>query len=417
MRFRHDLAWAMVGQGVSALCQWGRLIAVARLAGAESLGEFALAVAIAMPITQFGGLQMRQILVTDALGRFAFESYRLVRLWGIGVACLVIVGIALWSGYRDQATIILSVGLLKALESMNDLYYGLEQRHRRLDLVAQSLILRGVFTLVVLVLVFYLTRNLALGVLAMAGVSALVWWFFDRRVSRPWRHQGAPGAKPEWRQLIQLTSLGLPLGVTLLLVSLNVSVPRYVIEHSSGSEALGLFAAVAYFVTAGRVVVNALCAPALPRLADAFASGAVVAFRRLLLKVVGVSACLGLAGVAVAVVAGKPFLTLVYGEQFAQRPDVFSWVMVTGMVSYAAIPFGQGLTAMRIFHGQVFLFAAVLAINLLACLLLVPSFGTLGAVWGWLSAAVFQLLLTAGLTWYGLRAEGRIAIPDKPVTS
>jgi O-antigen/teichoic acid export membrane protein len=410
MRFRHDLAWAMVGQGVSALCQWGRLIAVARLAGAESLGEFALAVAIAMPITQFGGLQMRQILVTDARGRYAFESYRLVRLWGIGVACLVIVGIALWSGYRDQATIILSVGLLKALESMNDLYYGLEQRHRRLDLVAQSLILRGVFTLVVLVLVFYLTRNLALSVLAMAGVSVLVWWFVDRRVARPWRHQGAPRAKSEWRQHLELTTLGLPLGITLLLGSLNVSVPRYVIEHSSGSEALGLFAAMAYFVTAGRVVVAALCAPASPRLADAFASGAVVAFRRLLLKVVGVSACLGLAGVAVAVVAGKPFLTLVYGEQFAQRLDIFVWIMVTGMVSYAAIPFGYGLTAMRIFHMQALLFAAVLAINLLACLLLVPSYGPLGAVWGWLSAAVFQLLLTASLTWYGLRAEARIAI-------
>jgi O-antigen/teichoic acid export membrane protein len=409
MRFRHDLAWIMAGQGVSALCQWARLIVIARLAGAGTLGQFALALAIAAPLILLGGLQMREVLVTDAVGRYTFESYRLVRLWGLCIAGLVIVGIVLWGGYRDQASVILSVGLLKAVESVSDLYYGVEQRHRRLDLVAQSLILRGVSTLAALLLVFSVTWNLTLSVLAMAGVTALVWCFFDRRVSRPWR-QGARPAKAEWRQLIQLTGLGLPLGLTLLLSSLNVNVPRYLIEHSSGSEALGLFAAMAYFVTAGRVVVAALCQPASPRLADAFAKGNAHAFRALLLKVVGVSAVLGLAGVAVAGLAGQPFLMLVYGARFAQRADIFIWVMVTGMVTYAAMPFGVGLTAMRIFRAQPFVFAAALAVNALACLLLVPGYGVLGAVWGWLIGAVLQLLLMASLNWYGLRAARRIVI-------
>jgi O-antigen/teichoic acid export membrane protein len=410
MRFRHDLAWIMAGQGVAALCQWGRVIVVARLAGAETVGQFALAMAIASPIMMLGGLQMRQVLVTDAIGRYSFESYRMVRLWGLGLAYLVIVGIACFPGHRDQAAIILSVGLLKVIESVRELNYGLHQRHRRLDLVAQSLILRAVTSLAVLVLVFYLTRDLALGVLAMAGVTALVWCFFDRVVSRQWRQEETGGAKPDPKQLIELAALGLPLGVTLLLGSLNVNVPRYVVAHLSGSEALGVFAVMAYFVTAGKVVITALCQPTSPRLADAFAKGNVEAFRRLLLKVVGLSALLGLAGVVVAGLAGKPLLTLVYGALFAERVDIFVWVMVAGMITYAATPLGYSLTAMRIFHVQPLVFAAVLAVNALACLLLVPGYGALGAVWGWVIAATFQLLLTGSMNWYGLRAARRVAI-------
>ena len=173
----------------------------------------------------------------------------------------MIVGIALFPDYRDQATVILSVGLLKLIESVRDLNYGLHQRHRRLDLVAQSLILRGVASLTVLLLVFYTTRDLTLGVLAMAAVTGLVWYFFDRLVSRRWR-QDLSGAKPELRQLIELAGMGLPLGVTVLLNSLNVNVPRYVVEHLSGSQALGIFAVMAYFVTAGKVVIAALLATA-----------------------------------------------------------------------------------------------------------------------------------------------------------
>jgi O-antigen/teichoic acid export membrane protein len=50
----------------------------------------------------------------------------------------------------------------------------------------------------------------------------------------------------------------LPLGLVLMLISLNTNLPRYVIEHRLGTRELGAFAAVASFMAAGTTIVNAL---------------------------------------------------------------------------------------------------------------------------------------------------------------
>jgi len=414
MRLRHNVAWMMAGQGVYALCQWGKLIALARLGGPEVVGTFALALAIAAPIMLFGGLQMRQVLVADALGRFAFETYRTVRIYSIGLAWLVVVAVVVFLGYRGTvAAVILGVGVARAFESVSDLYYGLEQRHQRLDLVAQSMMLRGALTLAVLILVFAWTRDLALGALAMALTSGAVWLFFDRWAVKPWRQAAQPDPKKsDWAQLWLLAGLGLPLGVTLLLTSLNVNLPRYLIENHLGKEELGLFAAMAYFVTAGQMVVSALCQPASPRLANVFAQGNFRALRKLLLQVVAACALLGIVGVAVALLLGDQLLGILYGEAFAGRGDVFVWIMLTGLIIYIAIPFGYALTAMQKFRIQPLLFGGVLIVNGVAGYLLIQSYGIVGAVWGWLLASLCQALLAAAVCWWSVRAGEAASLPQ-----
>jgi O-antigen/teichoic acid export membrane protein len=409
MRFRQNVAWMMAAQGVYALCQWAKLVVLARLGGPEIVGVFALALALATPIMMFSGLQMRQVLVADAAGTYPFKSYRTVRTWAVTLGCIALLAITLLAGYRGHAAaVIVVIGLAKAFESMSDVFYGLEQRHERLDLVAQSIMLRGAVSLVALALAYGASHDLLFGAMAMAAASGLVWLLFDRTVSRPWRNASDAQHRDGNRRLLKLALIGLPLGVTMLLVSLNVNVPRYFIEEVLSREDLGLFAAMAYFVTAGRMVIVAMCQPASPRLANHFALGDFIRFRELLLTVTAVSALLGLCGLFVAALFGEQLLTLFYGQMFAQRVDVFVWVMITALVNYAATPLGYGLTAMQRFNVQPVLFSVVVALNALGCALLVPNYGMLGAVWGWLGASLAQLLLTSVLTWRGLKRAGAV---------
>ena len=52
---------------------------------------------------------------------------------------------------------------------------------------------------------------------------------------------------PRWhlRTLIQLIQLTLPMGLVMMLISLNTNIPRYFIEHYLGERELGIFAAIA----------------------------------------------------------------------------------------------------------------------------------------------------------------------------
>jgi len=84
---------------------------------------------------------------------------------------------------------------------------------------------------------------------------------------------------------MRLAWLSLPLGLTMLLLSLNTNIPRYFIEHYLDTSALGIFAALAAVTRASDMVVQALGQSASPRLAKLYAASDSKSFCRILFKV------------------------------------------------------------------------------------------------------------------------------------
>lgn len=412
---RRNAAWALVGQLVFAACHWGGLIILGRLAGPEELGRYALALAVVTPIMLFGGLQMRELQVADAKQRHPFEDYLAIRLAGTALAGTIVLAIALVGYSRQVGVPILLVCLSRAFESLSQTHYGLAHRHSRLDLVAQSMMLRGVLGLLALGIGYYVTRDLPIGLTGMAVASGLVWWLFDRPVTKRWRDSSVSkrAGNPSLRRRLDLAWTALPLGIALMLVTLNPNVPRYFIEAMVGLAALGLFTAMAQFVVAGRMLITAVCQAAFPRLADLYATGEVAAFRLLLIRLIGLSILPGLVGLLVAVAFGRELLGLIYGSQFAAAADLFPWIMLVGVVLYAQTPFGYGLTAMHQFRVQPLIFGAAVAVNAVACWALVPRYGLLGAIVPWLGAVACQFLLSLYVHWRCLRrpVDGKVAPP------
>src|SRR5439155_274249 len=82
-------------------------------------------------------------------------------------------------------------------------------------------------------------------------------------------------AKPtwNWRALVAIGTLGLPVLIAAALVSVTTNIPRYFIEHLLGIGQLGTFAAIAYPMAVGITVINAIGQSAMPRLARQYADG------------------------------------------------------------------------------------------------------------------------------------------------
>jgi O-antigen/teichoic acid export membrane protein len=399
-----NAAWMFLGQVGSAVGQWAILIILARLGGPALVGQFTLALAIVTPMIVFSQLQMREIQAVDATCRYTFADYWAVRVVTTVLALVAITVVAALGGYPVAvAAVIAAVGLTRAVESLSDVYYGFAQRRERLDRIAQSMLLRGIIGCAALGLVLALTGSLIAGLLAQASVAAAVWGLFDRRIASLCRDgNGAATVRCVYgaeagRRRLRLAWLGMPAGGTLLLSTLNINVPRYVLEGSLGLESLGIFAALAHFVFAGQTVIGAVCQAASPRLANLFAQGEVGRFRRLLLQLCGTGALLGLAGTLVALLLGEPLLRLLYGPAFAAEAGLLFWIMVAGLLQYASVPLGYGLSAMHRFRVQLVLQGIVLGVNTLTCFFLVPRYGIAGAVGGWILAFACQGLLSVAL--------------------
>src|SRR5207237_3931211 len=96
---------------------------------------------------------------------------------------------------------------------------------------------------------------------------------------------------------------------------LNLNVPRYFIAYAVGERELGIFAAIASLVLAGLVVTSSLTLLLTPRLATYYVAGNANAFRQLMLRLVQISLAQGIAGVAIAVIAGPAILSLFFGTE------------------------------------------------------------------------------------------------------
>jgi O-antigen/teichoic acid export membrane protein len=408
LSLRDNFSWTFLGNLVYVICQWGMLSVLARLVSPEAVGQFALGLAIATPVFLLMNMQLRQLQATDARREYLFATYVHVRLATSMLGYLVIVGIVLWSGY-DSATaaVILALGLARAVESLNDICYGLFQQHEQMNSVAHSMMARGVLALLALALVVLLTGSVFQGVLALAFVWAGILLGHDVRQSRRLlRHEPRKQPRqPRHSSIARLIRTALPLGVVMLLGTLNTTIPRYFIDHYLGTAALGIFAAIAYLMVAGTTIIGAAGQAFAPRLAASYAAAQYTEFRRLSFWLIGGGALLGVAGVLVALVGGDVLLRLLYGAEYARR-DVLVGMMLAAGFWYIASCCGFIATASRRIADQPVALGIVVAAVTLLCWWLVPLLGLRGAVLAMIGSSMTGALCYGLLIIPALRRTG-----------
>ena len=403
-----NFSWTLAGNVVYAGCQWAMLTVLAKLGTPGMVGQFVLSLAVTAPIIMFSNLQLRAVQATDARHEYQFADYLGLRLVCTLLAVAAIIAVTFLSGYRGEtAAVILAIGAAKAFESISDIYYGLLQNRERMDYIARSMMIKGPLSLIALAMGSYMTGRIFWGACAIALMWGLVLVLYDipvagivlsgknARTGKRVRDNSILGAmKPRWNMSVlgSLTWFSLPLGLVMMLISLNANIPRYFIVHYLGTEQLGIFAAMACFMVAGNTIAGALGQSASPKLARHYAEGQMRAFCGLLMKLVGIAALLGAVGILVTIVGGRQVLTIVYTPKFAERADVFVWLMGAAAVSYVASFLGYGMTAARYFRVQTPLMASVALCSGLACFWMVPEKGLFGAAWALLASALVLLL-------------------------
>lgn len=391
---RRNLAWTLAGDAIYAACQWGMLIVLAKLGRPDMVGQFALGLAITAPVMILTNLSLRPIVATEHVGGSYFRDYLSLRLISSGLALALIIGIAVTAGYRQETLlIILVVGLAKAIEAISDIFYGLLQQHERMDRIATSMMLKGVLSLAALAISVASTGQALGGLIAMAMVWVVVLLTYDvpNGIAVLSAAGVQEGIRPRWDReaLGNIARLAWPLGLTAMFVSATAFVPRYFVERYGGEEQLGIFAAMAYLMVAGSMVMNALCQTAIPRLARHYAGGERDSFRALLFKLVIVGSALGAAGLSLVLGFGGEVLNILYTPEYARHADVLVWIMVAAAIDYIGTCLSWGVTSTREFHHFSIPYFLVASLAVIASAILVPTHGLLGAAW------VLCLLATA----------------------
>lgn len=413
---RRNFSWTFIGNLIYSGCQWGMLVVLAKLGNPEMVGTFTLGLAVTAPVMMFSNLQLRDIQTTDAKNHYLFNDYLGLRLITTGLALPIILWITLATGYKGEtAIVIILIGFAKGLESISDVFYGLLQKHEKMDRMAVSVMMKGPLSLLMLSIGTYISGSIVWGVLGLVIAWAcilLIWdipsyrWLINKFTSEGEIPDSLEGktATPRWQlgTIRRLIWLSLPLGLVMMLISLNANIPRYFLEHSLGKKELGVFAALAYLIVAGNMVVSALGGAARPRLAKYYAGGNVSAYQKLLLQLVAIACLLGLSGILVAWVAGGQILTIVYQPEYAKYTELLIWLMVTAGIGYVSSFLGEGMTAARYFRTQIPLFIIVTSTSAIASCWFIPRNGLKGAAIALMIAEIVRIIFTLGVIFHAV---------------
>jgi O-antigen/teichoic acid export membrane protein len=416
-----NFTWTLIGNAVYSGGQWVMLVLLAKLTRPEFVGEYALGLAIVLPVIMLTGLQLRWVLTTDVQGRRGFGDYLSFRLLSTALA-LVIIFVSVWVlGYRWQLKgVIMMVGLAQAIESISDIYYARLQLQDRMEQISKSMITRTVLSAAGLAITVYFTHSLFWGIAAIVLARTAVLSGYDIRgrthdLTEP--SQGLfenQALKPCWNARAQraLLGLSLPLGIIAVLVSLNSSIPRYFIERALGERALGIFSALAFMLAAGSMAVVSLGQSAFTRLARFYATNDLVEFRALLGRLLAMGATLGIFGIIVAKVAGRELLTILFRPEYAEHADLLPWLMGAALINYLAQFLGFGMTAAGFYNPQVVLFFMSNLVVGLGSYWLIPRRGLPGAILALFFSAIVQLVGSAIILHKGISKHVQVSATD-----
>ena len=382
MSLTRNIYWTLIGNVVYALCQWAMLAVLAKITDPQTVGQFALSLAITAPVFAFSNLQLREIQATDVKNEYNYATYLGFRIVTTLIAFTSILFILLLSSYSiDTRLVVLVIGVAKSLESCSDITYGLMQKYEQMHFIAWSMLLKGPLSLFAFITMIYYFNSLTAGCVALAVAWGCLLFCYDFRIGYKLlsRKQSIIDFKPvfSYYSFKKLFVLALPLGIVILLNTLNLNIPRYKIVASYGEAALGYYSAISYLLVAGGAVVTAIGQSVTPRLAKYYVTDR-RAYVRLLSKAFGMAFFIGMSGVAIAWLFGERILSLLYTAKYAAYNDVLIWTMISALAFYCSGMLGCGISAARCFVSQLLVGIIVSCLILAGTYYFVPLLGIVG---------------------------------------
>ena len=402
----NSFMWTLGGNVIYTASQWGMLSILAKRGSSEMVGVFAFGLAVSAPVFMFCNLQLRGVQATDAHSRYQFADFFMLRSVCTLVALLFLGGVCATAGYRGEVLVVVTaLSLAKAFESWSDVVAGLLQRHERLDLAARSIAIRGLMSLIVFASVFAITRKLSAACIALAVTWAAVVCVYDRKLARGVLQKEEGFFSASTAKMWELLKKSLPLGIVMALISLNVNLPRYLIVHYLGASQLGIFASLAYLLTALNLLSLALGQAAAARMAAMFADGELERFRDVLAKLTGFGVGIGGVACGIALGFGKALLKLLYGPLYSSHQGLLLILAATAGISTIATFMGFAATSAQSFRAQVPVIALMTITTLAGSWVLIPQIGLNGAGIALLISAIVQLAGLTLVTWKAINAR------------
>lgn len=386
---KKNMLWNTAGSMTSLVCQWLITVLVVRIAGGYGdAGVYSLVVSvygIFYPVAQY---RMYTYQISDTRGENTMGEYFTFCLVTNGIALICCLAYSLLTCSLSVVPTILIYGVYKGVILLIDVLHACEQRHRRMDYLGISLMLQGLASLSLFALVFWITLNLSITLVAMAIGCALIGVVYDLPRAERFEKLKLGIAVPKaWH----LLTYCVPIVVGALLAAAAVAAPRQYLAFDMGDAALGVYASVAAPVAVVQNGASYVYYPLIGYFADYYAERNKRKLLGLFVRVTGGVALVGVICAVLLELLGVPILEFFFANNIAAYAYLLTPMIVSAAIAAYQWFLSDLLIAIRDFRGNFFGNGAALLVAVAA---MIP-FVALWAMNGVSFAAAVSALMAA----------------------
>lgn len=362
---------------------------VTRTDGLEDAGVLSIAFATGNLLMTVGKFGVRNYQSTDIEETFSFSDYFWARVFTVAVMILASLGYLAacirWKGYSSsKASVIFAVCVIYAVESVEDVFWGMYQQKQALDCGAKMFVFRWV--LILGMMIFWLLTGKGLKKAALTGAAAGGIAFLISQAAAGRRFHIKAGI-PQPARIYRMLRQCFPLFAVAFLTFYVTNAPKYAIDRYLSGDVQACYGFLAMPVFVIGMLNGFLYQPSLVQMAVEWRGLQLQTFRTRVRRQCVILAVLSACCLTGAYVCGIPVLSFLYGTDLSDyQSELCILILGGGLLAYAGY-FGVLLTIMRRQLMILYGYAGIAVLSFCGSGVMVRRFHVTGA------AAFFALLM------------------------
>lgn len=395
MSVKRQAVFNTAGNITSLFCQWLIMLIIPRIGGFNDAGIFSLAVSIASIFSVIAAFGTRNYQVTEGYENTNERQFMATRLAVSAVGfifCAVYMAVGNISSKAAITTLIYL--FYRNLLIIADVWVATLQIKNRLDLGGIAFIFEGFVSVVTFLSAYRTTGSLIISTALMAccggGIFIALVILFRSKVYHVKLLFSA-----SLNEIGRILKKCFPLFLATVFPIILTAVPKIVLNSESSAQKLGIFSTISVPTVAITAIASSMFAPLITVFSNLYKNNDYRKISKTFCKTLLVMSIFGVVFCGAAVLFGKSFFGILYGQEILGYIDAFFIVVAAAVFSaIAACSSTVLITAKRFYFvaGSSFLslvFGAVL------CRVLIPLSPVKGAAWALLAAHIFQTFITS----------------------
>ena len=375
---KKDYFWNTLGTSLFSFNSLFLMIVVTRLNSLPDAGIFSFAYTTAGIINYFALYSGRTYQISNTNKKFTDSLFVMTRyLTTFFAVCISIMFIVI-NGYSvNKALVILLLCIVKCIEAISDVYYGILQKNSRLYIAGKSMTYKSLISILGFIVIDLFTKNLLISCLYLLIISICFLLIYDIYNTKRIKKLINDFQKVNIIGLLKASSYTFMFTLTVTVI---LNLPRYFIDFFLNDSDQAIYGIISMPATFVMLFSQFILQPSLVSLTNHYKRREKIEFNKIVLTISSIILGSMLIILPIAYFLGIPVLEIIYNVELSSY-RIYLLLIILGSAFYAVSNvFLNALIVIQCNKEQLWIQILLLALSGVSCFLLISNYGIVGGM-------------------------------------